>query len=317
MITYFHLSTDEKLSTVESSQAANWLHLTNPTAAEIKDVAQLFKFSPFYLKKALDPNEIPHHVGLEQTNLDQPLMLLLQLPFEKRNAAGNLQYEVLPFSLVLSNECLITCSAHDLPLAPQFAQPSFQAAEISVPEKIILQLNWYFAERYNDFLSKIKTETETIEEQLRSATENEQLFQLIDLHKSLIYFETALRQNLAVINKAHGTPLLLNSPGSRSALANIQIEYEQALNSTQVLADFLAQLSNIFSAVVGNNLNSIMKTLTVITIILTIPTIIGGIYGMNVKLPFADDPFAYWWLLAATLLTSIGTVWFLKKKKYF
>ena len=317
MIHYFNLAKDDHLQSVQASEPHNWLQLTAPSKAEREKVAEAYGIPQAYLLATTDPLEVPRHVGLNQPDTDQIPFLLLKFPFETISSSGFTQYDVQPFSLIFTPETLITCSPIPLDLQGGFKTLNLESGVMSAPEKISLHLNWYFSELYNDYLSQIQTKTENLEAQLKTATENEQLFQLMDLQKSLVFFEAALQQNLDVFKEASASNYFMTSPASLSALAEIQVEIKQALNSTKILNALLNQLSNIFSAIVGNNLNGIMKTLTVITIVLTIPTIIGGLYGMNVPLPFADEPMAYWWLLAATVIISWLTIWLLKKNKFF
>lgn len=317
MIHYFQLDENKHLKRVNTPSEANWIHLTQPTPQIIEEFAKAYDFPKDYLTGALDPHEVPRHGGLEQDNVNQPLLLLLQSPQKVITDNGLKEFRVSPFSLVFTPNCLITCSKYSLPTADKITKLNLKQNQLPTTERISLQLNWYFSALFNQYLAEILAETEELEAQLKTATENQQLFQLMDLQKSLVYFQAALTQNLSVMKKASTTPLLMTTSESLEALSDIQIEIEQALNSTKIISELLNQLSNSFSAIVGNNLNSIMKTLTVITIVLTIPTIIGGIYGMNVALPLANGANIFWWLLLLILLLSLGTVWFLRKKKFF
>ena len=93
------------------------------------------------------------------------------------------------------------------------------------------------------------------------------------------------------------------------------IELEQGLNTTKIQLKLVDNISNTFSAIVSNNLNNVMKILTSLTIVLTIPTIIGGIYGMNVKLPFAEHEYSFWIIFAITTLICIISIRIFKEKE--
>ena len=102
----------------------------------------------------------------------------------------------------------------------------------------------------------------------------------------------------------------------KNHLRDVLIETEQAMTTSRIQLKLVEQMNQTFSAIVSNNLNNIMKILTSLTIILTIPTIIGSIYGMNIKLPIAERDDAFIWLVLLTLFICIVTTYYLKKGKF-
>ncbi len=168
---------------------------------------------------------------------------------------------------------------------------------------------------YNRFLKDITAQVNQLESELQVATENKQLYQLMDIQKGLVYFNAALNDNLVVLQPLQKSKLIMNSTESQSQLHDNIVETKQALTSTKIQLQIVTQISQIFSAIVSNNLNIVMKILTSITVVLTIPTIIGGLYGMNVALPFEDQPTAFWVICLITVIICWISVIFLRKKK--
>lgn len=112
----------------------------------------------------------------------------------------------------------------------------------------------------------------------------------------------------------YGEQLFSNPENNSQQLHDILVEIKQGLTTTRIQLKLVDKISDTFSAIVSNNLNNVMKILTSLTIVLTIPTIIGGVFGMNVKLPFADRENAFWWIFLVTVVLCILTIRGLKKK---
>lgn len=317
MITYFTLTKENQLKTVSEEQEADWIHIESPTTKEILETTNHYHFPSDYLSAVLDNQEISRHEGFKQDSIETPLLLLLQFPQTVISPSGFEQIEALPFSLILTQDKLITSCNVPLDLLPNLVKGKAFKTNIKTPEKIAIQLAWHFSDLFNYYLKSIKLKTDHLESELHQATENQQLFQLMDMQKSLVYFDSALEQNLHVLENARTSLLIMSSEASQGALYDIIVETKQAIASGKIQTELLAQLSNLFSAIVSNNMNIVMKVLTVITIVLTIPTIIGGIYGMNVELPFATEKNAFWWLIILTVTFSLLTFWYLRKKKFF
>lgn len=318
MIQYLTLTSDNHITEVSHLTQATWLHVENPTSEEITELSQQYNFPKDYLTAVLDNQEISRYETPKQSELVTPLLLLLQYPQQTLSPSGFRQIQALPFSMIITPDILITSCKENLDFLPHIKHGQLLTANLgSEAEKITTQLAWLFSDLFNYHLKSIRVETDRLESELQLSTENKQLFELMDMQKSLIYFNSALDQNLNVLQKVYESNLIMTSKESLTVIFDIIIETKQALASVKIQTELLAQLGNIFSAIVSNNMNIVMKVLTVITLVLTIPTIIGGIYGMNVALPFSNEPNAFWWLLLIIGILSILTVWVLKKKKFF
>lgn len=182
-----------------------------------------------------------------------------------------------PISIILTDHTIITASKH----LPQFISeithnnPDF-AVDTTHQEQFVLRLFWYISASYMRFLQEIDIETRRLELQLTQSTKNEQLYALMSLQKSLIYFSTAINSNGPIFDIMKETDRFSKDERTRSFLHDVIVENNQAQIMTSQYQKILDQVSTVFSAVVSNNLNNIMKILTSITIVLTIPTILGG-----------------------------------------
>ena len=153
------------------------------------------------------------------------------------------------------------------------------------------------------------------EEALESSIRNEDLLQLMKLQKCLVYFSTSIRGNEAVINKLQGSR---RSIGYDEDLAeDVSIELKQAYNTVTIHAEILTGTMDAFASVISNNVNTIMKRMTSVSILLTLPTLIASLYGMNVPNGIEQSPIAFWGLVVISVVISVGTFFLLKRIKWF
>ncbi|QIL45588.1 magnesium transporter CorA family protein [Vagococcus coleopterorum] len=317
MIEFIKITNTRDLITVPTEVKANWIHLEKPSFEEITNLSNKYNFPLDYLTAVLDNQEISRFESSKENSLDTPVLMLLQYPKQIVSPSGFAQFEALPFSIIMTKDMIITSCNDHLDFISALENSRKFDATLPNPERVAIQLSWYFSDLFNTHIKSIKFETERLESEIQSSTENKQLFELMDMQKSLVYFNAALEQNLSVFQKVHDANWLMKTPQSQTALFDIMIENKQAIASGKIQSELLSQLGAMFSAIVGNNMNIVMKVLTVITISLTIPTLIGGIYGMNVALPFQNEGNAFWWIMFLTFFLILLTVWLLKKNKFF
>lgn len=137
------------------------------------------------------------------------------------------------------------------------------------------------------------------------------------MQKGLVFFDAALDHSGTLLKALRDGERFFNTNGYLRRLHDVEVEVVEAQTMVRITEKLLTQYSTAVSAIVSNNLNLIMKVLTSITIILTIPTIVGGIYGMNVRLPFANAYWAFWWLIGGTAILCGLAAWWLWRQDYF
>ncbi|WP_443684197.1 magnesium transporter CorA family protein, partial [Phascolarctobacterium succinatutens] len=159
---------------------------------------------------------------------------------------------------------------------------------------------------------------------LRQSMENSELFNLLDLQKSLTYFSTSLRSNSIVLerllrlrNATQSQHLIKVYEEDEDLLDDVIIEYKQAVEMVEMYSHILNSMMEVFASIISNNLNLVMKFLASVTIILAIPTLISGLWGMNVPVPFAENPFGFLIVISLAACIAIGTAFLLWKKRMF
>lgn len=156
-----------------------------------------------------------------------------------------------------------------------------------------------------------------IEHELLQSKKNKELFSLLNLEKSLIYFTTSLKSNQMVMQKMLRHHLLKIGEDDRQLLEDVMLENQQAIEVAETYITILSGMMNAFASVTSNNLNVVIKFLTSVTIILSLPMIVASFYGMNVPIPYQTGPHAFLVAILISLLLSSTTAFIFWKKRFF
>jgi magnesium transporter len=169
----------------------------------------------------------------------------------------------------------------------------------------VLNLLGRAAFTYLKFLKELNKRTNIIKEELQRSIKNNELIQLLSIQKSLVFFTTSITTNELLLEKLQKSPLVRFKEDERELLEDVVTENKQAIEMAKIYSSILTGTMDAFASVISNNLNIVMKRLTIVSIILMIPTLIYSFFGMNVQLPFAELPAAGWGILGISLFISI------------
>ncbi|MEY8446559.1 magnesium transporter CorA family protein [Enterococcus ratti] len=317
MIKYFSVKDRKLINTQKETDDTIWYCVEQPNEKEIQKMTHQFQIPSDYITSILDDAENSRQEEFNQTTLTKPALLLLQYPFPKTSPSGYFQVDTYPFSIIVTpKKKLITITNHEpLFLKKVFGQ-TFAENDLPINLNIFMQLLWQITFSYNTYLKTLQSQCDVLEKQLRVSTENSQLYQIMDIQKSLVFFKEATTANLATLQTLVKNKTIQENHALKNHLHDVIIETEQSRTTARIQLKLVEQMNQTFSAIISNNLNNIMKILTSLTIILTIPTIIGSLYGMNIKLPIAERNDAFLWLMILMIFISIATAYYLKKGKF-
>ncbi|MHC9532867.1 magnesium transporter CorA family protein [Dellaglioa sp. BT-FLS60] len=316
MIEYYKSTESGKIEKIKEYSKLCWINVTNPSDAEIDELVSEHAMPRDYVTAVLDDQENSRTEGLSQNVV--PDLVLMQYPHRVRNSLGYLEYQTFPFSIVLADDAIITISNSVPDFINEFISDSpIHKIKTTTSDQFTLKLLWYLSQNFVFALNNIIQETENLEKTLAKATKNEQYYQMMSMQKSLVYFDAALTKNNPVLKSMADSNEHFKQKATDDLLTDVLIENQQAETMTSIQTKILDNYGEMVSSVISNNLNIVMKVLTSMTIILTIPTIMGGMYGMNVKLPGANISFSFWWLQLITLIICLLTAYYLKKNDYF
>ena len=295
-------------------QPGSWIAMTNPTASEIIDIADMYQIDPDHIKAPLDEEE-RSRIEVEE---DYTLILVDIPSIEERS--GKDWFVTIPMGIITTNEVLITVCLEETPVLTSFMDGRVRDFHTFMKTRFILQILYKNATQYLQYLRIIDKKSEVIERKLHQSQKNSELIELLELEKSLVYFTTSLRSNEVVLEKLLRIEKIKKYPEDTDLLEDVIVENKQAIEMANIYSGILSGTMDAFASVISNNLNIVMKFLATVTIVLSIPTMIASFYGMNVNshgMPFADSPYGFAIVLGLTLLLSLFVAYIFNKKDLF
>ena len=220
-------------------------------------------------------------------------------------------YTTIPLGILIKQNAIITICKEDTPVLQYFIRNKVREFSTKKKMRFIYQLLLRSAALYQAYLRGIDKKRIEIEERIDGDTQDVDIIELHELESTLVYFATSLRSNSIVLERLRRYKRLEQYP-------EVMVEYQQAIEMTAIYRDIIDGTRELLSSVVDNRLNNVMKYLTSITIVMAIPTIISGIYGMNVSgvgMPLASSPYGFGIICVLILLICVAALWILKRKK--
>lgn len=311
MIKYF--KTDNQIIHEEERLGDGvWAQMINPTQEECEDMAQVLNVDIDDIKAALDEEE-SSRIELQ----DGYTLILVDIPTtEIRHEKQS--YTTIPLGIILTQDVILTVCTEDTPVLKNFVVNRVKEFSTKKRLRFVYQILFRTATTYQMNLRTIDKRRTEIEERIGKNTEDVDLIDLHELESTLVYFATSLRANGVVLDRLTRYKRLEQYPEDKELLGDVIVENRQAIEMTSIYRDIINGTRELMSSVIDNRLNNVMKYLTSITIVMAIPTIISGIYGMNVNerwMPFANTPFGFWIICLFILLTCMITMLVLRKKK--
>ena len=298
-----------------------WVNLADPTTAELERVLSYSQVPRDFLTDPLDREERPRF-----ENEDGVSLIIVHVPYPVRGEEDDesvLPYETIPMGIVLFGQSVITICSIATPVVNAFLVQIRRVCPPCEQNRFTARLLWHAAVLYLRYLRDLHAKTENLEDTLHESISNEVLLKLLTYQKSLVYFTTSLKADNILINRIDHARQLNLTEDDHDVLDDAAVEYQQALETASIHANILNGAMDTFASLINNNLSNVMKYLTVATIFLAVPTVITSAFGMNVNLPFVDDPGEAWvfWILVAISLGIAGVLggilYYLYKKRVF
>lgn len=297
---------------VNEASEGCWIALVGPTATEILDIAKKYNIEQDDLRAPLDEEE-RSRIEVE----DNYTMILVDIPtIEERNEKE--WYVTIPMSIIITEDIIFTVCLEDTPILSTFMDGRVRNFYTYKKTRFILQILYKNATMYLHYLRIIDKKSEVVEKKLHGSTRNQELIELLELEKSLVYFTTSLRSNEVVLEKLLKTESIKRYPEDEDLLEDVIIENKQAIEMANIYSGILSGMMDAFASVISNNLNIVMKFLATVTIVMAIPTMIFSAYGMNLSwLPFAQSPWGFFAVIAMSLVISMIVAVIFSKKDLF
>ena len=304
-----HKTVEGKMVRLDAVEDGCWVNLTYPSEDELKTVSAILGVEPSFLRAALDEEETSR-IDSE----DGQTLIIVDTPAMEKDDTG-VVYSTLPLGIIVTDKHIITVCLKETSVVRDLQDGLVKDVRTQQRTRFILNILLLVAKRYLQYLKQIDKSYTYMERQLYKSQRNKELIQLLDLEKSLVYFNTSLKANEVTLEKIHRGRIVTLYEEDQDLLEDVLIEIRQAIEMAQIYSSIISGMMDTFASFISNNLNVMMKVLTSITILMTVPNIVFGFYGMNVAgLPL--DQYAWFPILVSVAIIVLLAV-ILKRKDLF
>jgi magnesium transporter len=303
MLTYYFRTTkDTEMSLLETPRKGVWIHSENPTKEEKEKLLDA-GLDEGLLYDALDPYEVPR-VEKEDNNV----YFYTRFPY---STGGNI--ETIPILFVLTSTSVISLSSYSPPFLDSYKKSGTLIT--TQRNRLFLLLIYASTKSYAKHLTSIRKEIQKTKGHL-TTIDNQNIVRLVTLEGALNDFISALIPTMSALQRLITKKEIPLHSDDEELVEDMELENKQLLESAKSNLYTIQNIRGAYTAIISNKLNDIIRLLTALTIILTIPTIIGALYGMNVALPFEKNPYAFFIIIFGTFLIMGLFVFFFNKKKW-
>ncbi len=305
MVKYFCAGEGTALAQNDSFTPLCWVDLVSPTDGEVERVAAETHIPEDMIKAALDDEETA------RTEFDEGCsMFVVNCPIIEESDAGD-SYSTLPLAVIYNKYCIMTVCLKGNPVLKDFITGRTKVRSDN-PVHFILNFMLGNAKRFLYCLKQIDRRSQRVQSELGSNFKNDDILQLLELENSLVYFTTSLNTNVKVHDKLAKVAAVATSEENQDIYDDLVIECNQAIEMCKIYKDTLTVSMDAYGSVISNNANDSMKKLTIITILLAIPTMIAGFWGMNMPVPFqafhGETSTVWWWIVVAITIAVTACV---------
>ena len=310
-IYYTDMETNEFQEIKEFKRGA-WINLVNPSESEIHTVCESINIEEEFIRDALDFEE---KARIDEEEDDNTKLFVVDVPIIEKGEEGEAVYNTMPLGMiVVRDDFFITVSLRKNKIIDNFEKRKIKNFQTYKKTRFIFQILYLNSSFYLNYLKQINKETEIAEYILKNSMRNKELLKLLNLEKGLVYFTTSLKSNELVMEKTLRGKIIKLYEEDSEILEDAITENRQAIEMAQIYRDILNGTMDAYTSIISNNLNSVMKTLTSITIILAIPTMISSFWGMNVGLPFENSGLGFVIIVVVSLVLTLLVSWLLKRR---
>ena len=304
------------ITQVDTLEEDCWVSVVAPNPEEREWLSTQLGVVPEFAAAALDDEERSH---VDYDEDERQTLIIVDCPFVEDRAETmdptTTQYDTHPLSILLLPKrklfVTVTLRYNEIHSLSKRARGN----PLGRHPKLLLDVLMKVARRYLTALRDIDRQFKANERVLRSDLRNDELIKMLGLEKSLVYFSTSLKSFEMVLAKLANGRLVRFSDDEEEYLQDVKIEVRQAVEMCDISTKILNGSMDAFSSIISNNMNITIRRLTVITLVLAVPTIIFSFYGMNTgTLPLVDQ--WYWPFLIALCVSVITALVFTKSKLF-
>ena len=315
MMTIYKWENGGLRETPEFSESC-WINMVEPSTTELESVLSHTRVPRDFLTDPLDSGERPRFdyeddVSLLIVHVPRPIP-----PEDEEEAVS--PYGTVPLGIILCPHSVITVCSAPTPVTSAFLDQIRRVCPPSETYRFAFRLLWHAGVLFLRYINDVHSRTTLLEDELHESISNDVLLKLFQIEKTLVYFTTSLKADTIALARANTARQLPLSEDDRDSLEDAMVEYQQALETATIHANILNGTLDTFASLINNNLNQVMKYLTVATIFLAVPTLVASIYGMNLTtLPFMNSAHSFAIVMGFSTLLAVllGVVFFVLSRK--
>ncbi|HEX6430163.1 MAG TPA: magnesium transporter CorA family protein [Niastella sp.] len=312
MIQYFKNINYQTIA-IDKPENGSWVNILPPLKQE--EFSELSNSLDIPLDFLTDSLDIDERTRFEEA--DNVKLVVIKTPTENNSFnESDAYYITIPICIIITHNQIVTVNSFENGAIKKFLN-TFQNRHPDNRKMMVLKIIEKIIQTYLESLKEINQRRNIFEQKLYASSKNEHLLQLMRIQKSLVYFVTALRSNELLLMKIERTNFLGLNEEEKEFLNDLIIDNAQALEMANIYTNILSSTLDAFASIIANNQNEVLRRLSVITIVLSLPVLVASIYGMNVPIPYAHSPFAFYIPVFLSLVISLVIGWFFLKKKLF
>lgn len=308
----FYKTIDGVTTEISTPEKDCWISAVSPTEEEKDYLIHEIGVLPEFVKASLDEEESSH---IDIDDDENQTLIIIDYPSAEESddtiTKTTLQYTTLPLGIVMMKGYIVTICLYDNLNIEDMVKGRVKGVNTALKTRFLLLMLLRISQRFLIYLRQIDRLSSRTEQTLHQSMRNEELIQMLGLEKSLVYFSTSLKTDEITLNKIMRGRSIKLYEEDQDLLEDVLIEVHQAIEMCNIYSNILSGTMDAFASVISNNLNIVMKVLTVITILMSIPNIIFSFYGMNV----VGLPVPFWLFPTGLAVVACLIATYIFKKK--
>lgn len=280
-----------------------WIHVEDPDEEEISHLHEVLGVPLTFLRAALDPREVARTDSRKNIHL-----IIVRVPYESDD--DRVPFHTAPMAMIIAPDHFITLCRRPIDFVRDLNY-TFDERELMTRRagRLVLAILGVVGDWFLRYLEELQKRLDDVEERMMDSIENKEMKEFLGYEKSLVYVKTGLQWNDEMLGHVQGKNHFGWDEQDMELFEDVQIEYRQGYHMAETMLEVLEGTTDAFASLISNNLNVVMKFMAAITIVMTVPTLIASIYGMNVTIPGEDAPYMFVMLMFGSVLLALLVAW--------
>ena len=286
-----------------------WVHVECPDEDDFMFLTKELGIPREFLSDIADIDERPR-----SEREDDWLLTILRIPMD--GGGPGMPYQTVPLGIITGHRATVSVCYRRTQLLPDFIN-HIRRKNIGIANQteFVTRMIYSSAVWFLKYLKLMYLEINRAEKELELSIRNEDLLRIMRLQRSLVYFSTSIRGNEAMLGRLRTTSRA--SSVDPDLFEDVSIELRQAYNTINIYTDIVTSMMDASANIISNNVNTIMKRMTSISIVLTVPTMISSFFGMNVNVYLGEWYWAFLAIFAVSVTISGLAFYLFRKIKWF